>query len=137
MGVIEQAKVLGLGRIGDADLAGLDVQVGLPQAAALDEDLDCAGGSVQLRGRAGDGALARGAARTRRSVLWQDERVPPFGEGACGGHGDAEWLISWWLSAVTEASQELDQSVLEVAAAVVSAGRRLCGCGRRMRCRWS
>lgn len=60
MGIVEQAEILGLGCIGDSDLAGFDMQVGLPQAAALDEDLDWARELVQLTQRATTGALARG-----------------------------------------------------------------------------
>lgn len=39
VGIVEEAKVVGFRRVGGADLAGLDLQFGLAQAAALDEDL--------------------------------------------------------------------------------------------------
>jgi hypothetical protein len=39
--VVEYAQILCLGRIVQADLSWLDVQVGLAQSPALDEDFNC------------------------------------------------------------------------------------------------
>lgn len=94
MRVVEQAQVLCLGRIRDADLTRLDVQVGLSQAAALDEDLDCKRALVQLRRNGGESRNGGRAARTLWGVLGQNERVARFGKGAFGGHDEAE-MLGW------------------------------------------
>jgi len=43
VGVVEDAQILHLTRVGDSDLAGFHGEVRLSQPATLDEDIDCGG----------------------------------------------------------------------------------------------
>lgn len=82
MRVVKGAQVFGLCRVGEADLAGLDAQVGLSQAASLDEDVDFARLLVALADR-------RDAQRVRTScrVGGLEQRVLPLGQNAINNHG--------------------------------------------------
>lgn len=103
MGIVEHAQVLGLGRTGDADLARLDMEIGLSQAAALNEDLDCGRALVQLR-QAAEGRAFGGGRHVRCGVFsGLMSGLRPSGRERSEAMVTAEWWARWWLSSWMDA----------------------------------
>jgi len=87
MRVVEDTKVIRLGRVRSANLARLDFQFGLSEAATLNKDLICNARMVSL----GVLLLKAGALKNRHTTgraLFGQHRVPVLGENALDCHCD-------------------------------------------------
>jgi hypothetical protein len=83
--VVEDTKVVRFGRVRGANLARLDFQFGLPEAAALNKDLVYNARMVSLEvpcERAG----ALGNRRTTRRAFFGQHRIPVLGKNALDCH---------------------------------------------------
>ena len=97
MRIVEDTKVVRLGRVRGADLARLDLQFGLAKAAALDKDLICSARARLAKGLAVVGASKDWTERTTGRALFDQHRVPVLRKDTLGCHCELCVVrLSWY-----------------------------------------